>query len=148
MIPEGAIIDWAAVYLRRDLGASVWVSGFGFAACGDDGGDALCRGQHPPALGARPDAAAGAVVGALGLAMAALAPPGWAMGFWSGGLGIPIWVPIAFSAAGNLPGIAPPGSASVAATLGYSRHLVAPGLIDLCAAEHMAFSAIFWGWRC
>ena len=26
MIPEGAIIDWAAVYLRRDLGASLSVA--------------------------------------------------------------------------------------------------------------------------
>ena len=32
MIPEGAILDWGALYLRNELGASVSQSGFAFAA--------------------------------------------------------------------------------------------------------------------
>lgn len=147
MIPEGAIIDWAAVYLRRDLGASIWVSGFGFAACA--GTMALMRfvgDSIRQRLGARRTLRLGAVVGALGLAMAALAPaPGWAiLGFGLAGLGISNLVPIAFSAAGNLPGIAPGIGMSVATTLGYCGILVAPGLIGF-VAEHVAFSAIFLG---
>lgn len=145
MIPEGAIIDWAAVYLRRDLGASIWVSGFGFAACA--GAMALMRfigDGIRQRLGARRTLRLGAVIGALGLATAALAPvPALAIfGFGLAGLGISNLVPIAFSAAGNLPGIAPGIGMSVATTLGYSGILVAPGLIGFIA-EHMAFSLIF-----
>ncbi|WP_295047196.1 MFS transporter, partial [uncultured Paracoccus sp.] len=33
MIPEGAILDWAAVYLQREMGASLAVAGWGFASC-------------------------------------------------------------------------------------------------------------------
>lgn len=145
MIPEGAIIDWAAVYLRRDLGASLSLSGFGFAACAGAmaimrfAGDGLRQ-----RLGARLILQLGSAVGALGLALAALAPtPGLAiLGFGLAGLGISNLVPIAFSAAGNLPGIAPGIGMSVATTLGYSGMLVAPGLIGFMA-EHMAFSVIF-----
>ncbi len=32
MVPEGAILDWGAYHMRQDLGASVTVAGFGFAA--------------------------------------------------------------------------------------------------------------------
>jgi predicted MFS family arabinose efflux permease len=32
MVPEGAVLDWGALYLRQELGASVALSGFGFAA--------------------------------------------------------------------------------------------------------------------
>lgn len=145
MIPEGAIIDWAALYLRRDLGASLWLSGFGFAACAGTMavmrfvGDGIRQ-----RLGARRTLRLGSVIGGLGLALAALAPtPGLAiLGFGLAGLGISNLVPIAFSAAGNLPGIAPGIGMSVATTLGYSGILLAPGLIGF-VAEHMAFSAIF-----
>ena len=146
MIPEGAIIDWAAVYLRRDLGSSVWLSGFGFAACA--GTMALMRFLGDgirQRLGAVRTLQLGTAVGALGLGLAALAPtPGWAiLGFGLTGLGISNLVPIAFSAAGNLPGMAPGISMSVVTTLGYSGLLVAPGLIGF-VAEHLPFSVIFF----
>lgn len=146
MIPEGAIIDWAAVYLRRDLGSSVWLSGFGFGACA--GAMAVMRFLGDgirQRLGAVRTLRLGAIVGALGLVLAALAPtPGWAiLGFALTGLGISNLVPIAFSAAGNLPGMAPGISMSVVTTLGYSGILVAPGLIGFIA-EHLPFSVIFF----
>lgn len=146
MIPEGAIIDWAAVYLRRDLGSSVWLSGFGFGACA--GTMALMRflgDSIRQRLGATRTLQMGAVVGALGLAMAALAPsPALAiLGFGLTGLGISNLVPIAFSAAGNLPGMAPGISMSVVTTLGYSGILVAPGVIGF-VAEHLPFAVIFF----
>ncbi len=145
MIPEGAIIVWAAVYLRRDLGASLSLSGFGFAACA--GAMAVMRFMGDgirQRLGAVRTLRIGAMVGALGLGLAALAPtPALAiLGFGLAGLGISNLVPIAFSAAGNLPGIAPGIGMSVATTLGYSGILLAPGLIGF-AAEHLAFSVIF-----
>ena len=76
--------------------------------------------------------------------MAALAPTSELaiLGFGFAGIGISNLVPIAFSAAGNLPGIAPGIGMSIATVLGYSGILLVPGLIGL-AAEHMAFSVIF-----
>src|SRR5690606_6084356 len=32
MIPEGAVLDWAALYLQQELGADIAVAGFAFAA--------------------------------------------------------------------------------------------------------------------
>ena len=32
MVPEGAVLDWGAVYMRRELGAGLVLSGFGFGA--------------------------------------------------------------------------------------------------------------------
>lgn len=146
MIPEGAIIDWAAVYLRRDLGSSVWLSGFGFAACAATMavmrflGDGIRQ-----RLGAVRTLQLGAVVGALGLGLAALAPtPALAiLGFGLAGLGTSNLVPIAFSAGGNLPGMAPGISMSIVTTLGYCGILVAPGLIGF-VAEHLPFSVIYF----
>ena len=32
MIPEGAVLDWSALYLKQELGASIEAAGFAFAA--------------------------------------------------------------------------------------------------------------------
>src|SRR5690606_6362189 len=32
MVPEGAVLDWAALYLRQELGADLATAGFAFAA--------------------------------------------------------------------------------------------------------------------
>ena len=53
-------------------------------------------------------------------------------------------VPIAFSAAGNLPGLAQGIGLSVVTTMGYSGILLAPGSIGFLA-ERMSFSVIFMG---
>ncbi len=146
MIPEGAIIDWAAVYLRRDLGASLSLSGFGFAACAGTmaamrlAGDGIRR-----RLGAQRTLCIGAGIGALGLGLAAIASTPWLaiLGFGLAGIGISNLVPITFSAAGNLPGIAPGIGMSVVTTLGYSGILLAPGVIGF-AAEYLPFSLIYF----
>ena len=51
-------------------------------------------------------------------------------------------VPIAFSAAGNIPGLQPGIAISVVTTLGYSGMLVAPSVIGF-VAEHSSFGPIF-----
>ena len=51
-------------------------------------------------------------------------------------------VPIAFSAGGNQPGMAPGTGMSVVTTMGYTGILVAPSAIGF-AAEHIGFSPIF-----
>jgi fucose permease len=51
-------------------------------------------------------------------------------------------VPIAFSAAGNIPGLKPGIGISVVTTMGYSGMLVAPSAIGF-AAEHVGFAVVF-----
>ncbi len=147
MIPEGAIMDWSALYLRNERGVDIALAGFGFAAfqlsmttmrfAGD-----LVRDR----LGGVKTMRICAVLSVTGLLLAGLAPstPLIILGFAIAGLGISNMVPIAFSAAGNLPGMAPGIGLSVTTTLGYSGILVAPSLIGFLA-EHTGFSPIFTG---
>ncbi|MFN3273523.1 MAG: MFS transporter [Paracoccus sp. (in: a-proteobacteria)] len=145
MIPEGAILDWAAVYLQRELGASLAVAGWGFAACAGTMavmrflGDALRK-----RLGAVRTLRLSTVLAMAGLALAGLAEaPGPAIaGFALAGVGIANMVPIAFSAAGNVPGLAAGMGLSVVTMMGYSGILVAPGAIGW-VAEQVSFTTIY-----
>lgn len=145
MIPEGAILDWGALYLRNELGASVSQSGFAFAAfsltmaamrfAGD-----LVRDR----FGAVRTLRFCTVVSIIGLLIAGTAPgSGIAIaGFALAGIGISNMVPIAFSAGGNIPGLAPGIGLSVVTTMGYSGILVAPSAIGFIA-EHTGLAIIF-----
>lgn len=145
MMPEGAILDWGALYLRQELGASVAQSGFAFAAfsltmatmrfAGD-----LIRDR----LGAVRTMRISAILAFIGILTAGRAPTAEfvMLGFAIAGLGIANLVPIAFSAAGNLPGLPPGVGISLVTTLGYSGMLFAPSLIGF-VAEHTGFSAVF-----
>lgn len=147
MIPEGAVLDWGALYLRNELGASVAVSGFGFAAFSMTmavmrfAGD-LVRDR----FGAVATLRTCTVLSLTGLVIAGLAPNAIAaiIGFAIAGIGISNMVPIAFSAAGNLPGMAPGIGLSVVTTMGYSGILFAPSLIGFIA-EHVSLSVVFTG---
>jgi MFS family permease len=61
------------------------------------------------------------------------------LGFALCGIGISNMVPIAFSAAGNIPGLKAGIGLSVVTTMGYSGMLVAPSAIGF-VAEHVGFS--------
>lgn len=145
MVPEGAIMDWGALYLRNDLGASVTASGLAFAAfsltmaamrfAGD-----LVREK----FGAVRTLQVCALISITGLLVAGLAPNAAVaiFGFALAGIGISNMVPIAFSAAGNMPGLAPGVGMSVVTTMGYSGILVAPSLIGF-VAQHTGLAVIF-----
>ncbi|WP_234855550.1 MFS transporter [Paracoccus everestensis] len=147
MIPEGAILDWAAVYLQREMGASLALAGWGFAACAGTMavmrflGDGLRR-RH----GAVRTLQVSAGIAMAGLALAGLAgsPLVALMGFGLAGIGIANMVPIAFSASGNVPGLAQGVGLSVVTTMGYSGILLAPGSIGFLA-ERTGFSVIYLG---
>lgn len=147
MIPEGAILDWAAVYLQREMGASLAVAGWGFAACAGTMavmrflGDEIRR-----RFGAVATLRASALIAMAGLSLAGLAgsPPVALGGFALAGIGIANMVPIAFSAAGNVPGLAQGVGLSVVTTMGYSGILLAPGSIGFLA-ERTGFSVIYLG---
>jgi fucose permease len=145
MVPEGAVLDWGALYLRQEFGASATLSGFAFAAfsltmsvmrfAGD-----LVRDR----FGAVNTLRVSTAIAIVGMLMAAMSPDaGLAiLGFALCGVGISNMVPIAFSAGGNIPGLQPGIGISVVTTLGYSGMLVAPSAIGF-AAEHIGFSAVF-----
>jgi fucose permease len=145
MVPEGAILDWGALYLRNELGALVGLSGFAFAGfsftmavmrfAGDLIRDRLGAVQTLRICGAI------AIAGLLLIGLAPNAPVAIA-GFALAGIGISNMVPIAFSAAGNLPGMAAGVGLSVVTTMGYSGILLAPSLIGF-VAEHTGLGPIF-----
>lgn len=145
MIPEGAVLDWGALYLRKELGASVELSGFAYAAFSLTmaimrfGGD-LVRDR----LGAVRTLRFCTVTAMVGLLIAGFAPNAAfvIIGFALAGIGISNMVPIAFSAAGNLPGMAQGIGLSVVTTMGYSGILVAPSAIGFIA-EHVGLALIF-----
>lgn len=145
MIPEGAVIDWSALYLRQELGSSVTASGFAFAAfslamaimrfAGD-----LVRDR----FGAVRTLRVCAVISIAGLITAGFAPNGTVaiLGFALAGIGVSNLVPIVFSAAGNLPGLRPGVGLSVVTTMGYSGILLAPSAIGFIA-EYSGLAVIF-----
>jgi MFS family permease len=145
MVPEGAVLDWGALYLRQEFGATATLSGFAFAAfsltmsvmrfAGD-----MVRDR----FGAVNTLRVSTVIAIIGMLMAALSPDAALviLGFALCGVGISNMVPIAFSAGGNIPGLQPGIGISVVTTLGYSGMLVAPSAIGF-AAEHIGFSAVF-----
>ena len=67
-----------------------------------------------------------------------------AAGFALAGLGIANMVPIAFSAAGNLPGWRPGVGISAVSFMGYSGLLFAPSLIGFIA-KHTGLGPIYVG---
>ncbi|MBU2958202.1 MFS transporter [Paracoccus sp. 1_MG-2023] len=147
MIPEGAILDWAAVYLEREMGASLSLAGWGFAACAATmavlrfAGDGLRN-----RFGAVRTMRASALIAMAGLGIAGLAgtPPMAITGFALAGIGIANLMPIALSAAGNLPGMAAGVGLSVVTMMGYSGILLAPAAIGWLA-EHASLGAIYLG---
>lgn len=147
MIPEGAAIDWSAVYLRQELGAGAASSGLAFAAFSLTmavfrfAGDGI-RGR----LGAVRTARLCSAAAAVGLLLIAVAPTVFVavLGFALMGIGISNIVPIAFSAAGNVEGLKPGAGLSIVTTLGYSGILVAPSAIGFIA-EETGFAGVFAG---
>lgn len=141
MMPEGAVLDWAALYLSRELGADLFRAGLGFAffagamAVMRFAGDTLRN-----RFGAVKTLQTSGLISALGLFGGALAPNDVIAiaSFGCAGLGIANMVPILFSAAGNHPGL-PAGTAiSTVTMVGYAGILVAPSTIGF-VADHIGF---------
>jgi MFS family permease len=145
MVPEGAVLDWAAIYLSKELGSDLFRSGLAFAffagamAVMRFAGDGIRN-----RLGAVKTLQISGVVSAIGLLGGAFAPTDIvAIGsFALAGLGIANMVPIMFSAAGNFPGL-PAGTAiSTVTMVGYAGILVAPSTIGF-VADHIGFRTTY-----
>lgn len=145
MIPEGAMLDWSALYLRNELGAPLAVSGFAYAAFSLTmaamrfAGDPV-RDRFGPVNTLR----ASAALGMVGLFIAGIAPDTAIAlaGFAIAGIGISNMSPIIYSAAGSIPGVPSGIGLSVVTTLGYSGILFAPSVIGFIAA-HAGLGTVF-----
>lgn len=145
MVPEGAVLDWAALYLRQEMGAGLAEASLAFTAF--SGAMALMRflgDRVRNRLGAVATMRLSGAVAAAGMLGAGMAPSPLlaTLAFALAGLGIANMVPIAFSAAGNQPGISSAAGMSVATTVGYSGLLAAPSLVGF-VAERTGFAPIF-----
>ncbi|MFD9900177.1 MFS transporter [Mesorhizobium sp. NPDC059025] len=145
MVPEGAVLDWAALYLNQELGADLATAGLAYALF--SGAMATMRFAGDGVrnrFGAVTTLRVCSLIAASGILVAALSPWPWLAiaAFAFAGLGIANMVPIAFSAGGNQPGMASGTGMSVVTTMGYSGILLAPSLIGF-VAEHVGFTAVF-----
>jgi fucose permease len=134
LMTEGAIADWSAVYLREALATDAATAAAGFAAfsatmaAGRFSGDWLAARIAPSRL-----LTASATVAFAGLATCAItAEPLVAIaGFGLAGLGIANAIPLTFSAAGRVQGVAPGVALAAVASTGYCGYLAGPALIGL-----------------
>lgn len=147
MVPEGAVLDWAAIYLGKELGAGPFAAGLGFALF--SGAMAVMRFLGDAVrnrFGAVATLRISGLIGAAGLMIAALAPmtPLALAGFMLCGFGVANMVPIMFSAAGNYPGFAAGAAISTVTMVGYAGILIAPSTIGYLA-EHIGFRPTYAG---
>ncbi len=133
---EGSMSDWSAVYLRNVVGTAAGTAALGFAAfsllmtTGRLFGDRVTGHFEPSSI-----VRGGAVLAGAGLLLAILVPqtPFVLVGFAAVGAGLSITIPLAFSAAGNTPGV--PAGIGIAgvATMGYAAFLAGPPFVGLLA---------------
>jgi predicted MFS family arabinose efflux permease len=140
---EGAILDWSAVFLHEARGQDPAVAGLGYAmfavamAVMRLAGDGITS-----RFGGETVVRLGSALAAAGFLLAILTP--WPVagliGFALVGVGAANVVPVLFSAAGRVPGMAPGLAISTIATLGYCGILVGPAAIGFIA-DHLGLPA-------
>jgi len=138
MAVEGALVDWSALVLREQTGATAAQAALGFslfsitmAACRFAGDGLVLR------FGARGIMVAGGLAMAAGVLLAVSTDHYIvsALGFGLVGLGAANVVPVIFTAAARTPGMAPGVGLATAATVGYSGFLLGPPVIGWIAAH-------------
>jgi MFS family permease len=145
MVPEGAVLDWGALYLKQELGSGIAVAGFGFAAFSATMAAMRFLGDRVRnRFGAVATLRGSSLIAAAGMLGAGLAPTDWAViaAFAFAGLGIANTVPIAFSAAGNHEGVSPGAGLSTVTVMGYSGILIAPSAIGFVGG-HVGFAPVY-----
>jgi len=135
-LAEGAMADWSAVFLNREQHVDAGMAATGYAvfsfamAAGRFVGDPVVHRIGPQ----RAVRFGGAIAaGALGAALIVNQPWATIAGLACIGAGLSVIVPVAFSAAGNTPGISHGRAIAAAATAGYSGYLLGPPVIGFVA---------------
>ncbi len=145
MVPEGAVLDWAALYLRQQFGSEIGVAGLAFAVFSATMAVMRFAGDGVRTrFGAVMTLRVSALVAATGMLVAGFAPNDWVAlaGFAFSGFGTANLVPIALSAAGNHPGDHSGAGLSTVTAMGYSGSLAAPSLIGFIG-EHTGFGPVY-----
>lgn len=132
LICEGAMYDWASVYLRDVAQAAPQLASYGYAAfstgmaCGRFAADPLRR-----RFGDGATLSASAWLGFAGIALAVCLPqPSWTLaGFLVMGLGVANLMPLFFLAAARLPGMSPAEGIAAIARCAYVGMLLGPAII-------------------
>lgn len=135
-IGEGTATDWSAVYLERSLGTEPGISALGFAAfslmmtVGRLSGDWITAKLNPVMM-----VRGGGFIAMVGFLIVVIVPETTVaiIGFGIAGAGLATLIPLAFSAAGRVPGIKAGTGIAGVATLGYAGFLVAPPIIGQIA---------------
>jgi fucose permease len=136
LVGEGAMYDWSVLYLRQELGSPAGIASLGYAsfsgamAAGRFAGDWV-RARVRPATLLRASGALGAI-GML-IALAVPHPAAALAGFALVGLGFSNIVPVLFSVAGQLPGIAPAHGIAAVSSVGYFGMMAGPPMIGFIA---------------
>lgn len=146
MVPEGAVLDWAALYMKQELGTDLATAGLAYALF--SGAMALMRFAGDVVrnrFGAVATLRISSLIAASGMLVAAVSswPALVIAAFAICGLGIANVVPIIFSAGGNQPGMASSVGMSIVTTMGYSGILLAPSAIGFAAEHAGGFSPVF-----
>jgi len=145
MIPEGAVLDWAALYLQQELGSDLAIAGFAFAAFSGTMATMRFLGDGVRnRFGAVQTFRISGVIAAASMLVAGLSSWPWLAiaAFACCGLGIANMVPIAFSAGGNQSGMPSGTGMTIVTTMGYSGILLAPSAIGF-TAERTGFGPVF-----
>ena len=142
---EGAIIDWAAIYLKAERGIVTAEAGYGLAVFA--GAMALVRftgDGFRARFGATRVVVVSAMMTAFGMILVGFATDFALLlgGFLLAGLGIGNIAPILFGAGGIVDKDRPARGIAAVTTMGYSGFLIGPPTIGLIA-EYSAFSTAF-----
>ncbi|MGK0185064.1 MAG: MFS family permease [Verrucomicrobiales bacterium] len=147
-VGEGATADWSAVYLADTLGSEEGTAALAFAAYSLAMTIARFSGDHLKShfsLVSIVRTGGWIAVAGLVLVVAANHAALTIAGFAIIGLGLANIIPIAFTAAGNYPGISSSTGIAAVASIGYAGFLASPPLIGLLAEAtslRIAFAAL------
>jgi fucose permease len=131
---EGAVDDWSGIYLHEQQGSSLAFAPLAAAAAGLGMSIGRFRGDAQiERIGRRSALRRGSLIGGAGMLLAVIVqvPVIAVVGYGILGLGIATIVPIAFTLAGNIEGVAPALGISRVTTLGYAGLFAGPPIIGL-----------------
>lgn len=144
-VSEGAVLDWAALYMTQEKGAELAVASLAYAFfAGAMAGMRFIGDGMRDRFGGVPTLRVCSFIAAAAMFAAAVAPTAVLVivAFAICGLAVANTVPVVFSAAGNLPNLSSGAGLSVATTMGYAGILFAPSSIGF-VAEASGFSPVF-----
>jgi MFS family permease len=132
MTGEGAIGDWAAIYMHKVIGQDEAFSALAFGAFATAMTFGRLTGDYfTEKFGKRKQLINSCLLAIIGLILALSFNNPWVvlLGFFIVGLGISTIVPIVYSTAGNTEGVSPSVGIAMATTIGYSGFFVGPPTI-------------------